>query len=243
MTRSRGREAWEYPHELADDPAAAEDRRERDEGTGDPEPVIQRMVRAYWQRYAEHVAAWLVANPRKPAKARDRAEAYRIVALRYAATAGAWDVSPKPPDDLQALYAETGSPLYAWQAIAQVLDEGKPASGGALFGPSEFPYWCTQFVIRVANDLITLGVPGAPAATPENAIKVLRLFSQGAGAYGQRARRWRNQAKADLVAELIAAGMKPQRARAVAFPNIADPRTLRLYGKRIAPRVRPTGKS
>ena len=229
---------WEYPHELENDPAAAEDRRELNEGAGDPEPVLDRMVRAYWQRYADHVAAWLASNVGRPAKERDRAEAYRLVALRKARTARAWQSDPECVDDLEELYAETGNPLYAWQAIAQTLNASGSAGSRELFGPSELPYWCAQVVSRVAWDLITLGLPGHPDPTRGNILKVLRLSSQGTGAYGQRARRWREQAKADLVAELIEAGMKPQRARAVAYPAITDPRTLRLYGKRVAPRDR-----
>src|SRR4051794_32549315 len=121
MTRRRGRHAWEYPYDFEDDPAVAQDRRELDEGTVDPDRGLERVVRAYWQRYAEHVTAWLAANPGEPENVRDRAEAYRIVTLRYAATSGSWNASPKCPDDLEALYAETGNPLYAWQAVGQAL--------------------------------------------------------------------------------------------------------------------------
>jgi len=240
--RPRSREPWEYPYDFEDDPTVAESRRELVESTGDFDAGLDCIVRAYWQRYADHVAAWLSSNLKQPAETRDCAEAYRIVACRHAKEARAWNYSSVPSDDLEELYAATGNSLYAWQAIAQTLN-GEKKTGGSLFGPSELPYWCAQVVARVAHELTILGTGRQSDPTPENILKILRLSSQGSSAYKQRDAHRRKQAAADLIAELIAAGMPRQRAHTVAFPFIGDPRTKRRYAKRLAPRGRPKGDS
>jgi hypothetical protein len=242
---ARSPEPWEYPHDFTDDPAGVEERRAMDAADteyGNPEPTSERAISAYWQRHADYAEAWLQANANAPAKQRDRAFAYRIVATRHAQTAGGMKSTYVRPN-LELLFQQNPNPLYMWQAIACALSDVRGTRDPALQGPVEIPYWCAQLLRATATRLLHLGRRGAPAATPVNVQKALRLFSQGYSAYVEREKQELDRKRGDFVAELVAAGMSPQRARAVVLPHIGDARALRRAGKRIVPQGKPTSRS
>jgi hypothetical protein len=233
---------WVYPYKLDDDPALAEERRQRDEGTEDPDIVFDRMETAYFQHCADHASAWLAANATAPEETRDRAFAHVVVNTRLA-NRSEDRVLPRPSaKELDETYQETRNPLYAFEQIAYALNDSTPSK--ELFGPInvELTYLSAQMLYNLVNELLLLGQPGYPPATPRNVLKALALFSPGTSAYARRKRRWRDQFGAALEAELVAAGMTARRARAVGFPHITDPRSLRRVSKRVAPRFGPTGE-
>lgn len=229
---------WEYPHTLKDDPAGEDERREWYEGTSDCQVAQDAATTAYWQRRADHAAKWLSANPDAPSQVLGAAIKYRVISERNAKTAGGRKPSYEH-SDLKFEYAETGNRLYAWQAIAHVLNNAESAAGADLFGPVELPYWCAQVIMAFANELVTLGLPGHPAASAENVQRALRLSSQGRSAYGERERRQRDQENSDVAALLEMAGMTPARAREVAITRSGNARHRRKIAKKAAPRVRP----
>lgn len=235
---------WEYPHSFDDDPEAKAERRELDHERGSPSGgssgTLERAVTAYWQRHGDHADAWLRANPEADQRQRDRAFAYRVAAARNARTAGGLKPSPLIRPDLERLFRETGNPLYVWQAVAwEASVPEMPGCSGGSAGPATVPGWCARELVALARRLTILGHPGTPAGTDANVKRALGLTSQGFNAYGERDRRRRDQERADFVAELVAAGLPEQRARAVAHPHITDPRALRRAGKRVAPRAKP----
>lgn len=235
-------EPWEYPYSFDDDPGAEADRRTLNGKAAAPEGSLERAVSAYWQRHADHAEVWLQANPNADRKERDHALAYRVAAARNARTAGGLR-SPPVHHDLERLFSETGNPLYFWQALATETTRPEPSQGpGSRLGSATIPGWCAQELTALARRLTALGRAGMPAVTEANIKAALGLTSQGFNAYAEREHQTRDGMKADFAAELVAAGMPPQRARSVAFPSIADARSLRRAAKRSKPRAKPPGE-
>jgi hypothetical protein len=231
------REPWDYPYEYADDPAAAEDHllaKRFDEGDYSVSvTTLNAGLAGYHWRRAHHASAWLAANAKTDRKNRDDALAYRV----RAEISAKWfedDTPPAEPPDLKALFIETHNRLYFWQALWWALSKpGKVDESGSV--TLQIPDWCLIPLKSLAGRLLHLGRPGAPRATAANVQKALKLISQGSNAYIHRERRRQTQSAVDLAVALQAAGLTPQRARKVVFPNVNNDRALRRASKRATP--------
>jgi hypothetical protein len=244
-TTPRRRQPWEYPYDYAEDPAGEADRREFAEAERGHEAISVRSVSAHWQRRADHAKAWLEANPEAPQDERDKAYACQVSSLRNAATAGGMKAEPAALD-LERLHEATENPLYMWAAVFRVLydaphdrgPERAPATGGEA-GPVTIPAWCVAPLRAAVARLLGLGLAGLPPATSENVARALGLISQGYNAYKMRERETRERGLAGFLAELEAAGLPPQRARKVAFPQLSDADALRRAARRVARAAKP----
>jgi hypothetical protein len=150
------------------------------------------------------------------------------------------------PLDLERLHQASGNPLYMWAAVFRVLydaphdqsPEHAPATGGEP-EPVMIPAWCVEPLRAAVARLLGLGLAGLPPATSANVAEALGLISQGYSAYKMRERETRDRGLAGFLAELEAAGLPPQRARKVAFPQVSDADALRRAARRVTRAANP----
>ena len=246
MTNSKKSPAegpWVYPYDYSSDPAAEADRREVEQGEGDIKDAISRATSAFWKRRAEYADKWLQKNPAALREWRDFAHACKVTSIRYSKKCTDKRKNISTSDNNEALYEETRNPLYVWQAISQAFSDSNMKKSGGLeaFLKQEeafsIPGWCAREVGRVAGMLSSLGIGSDGYVTTNEIIRALRLTSRGSNAYRMREKRRDHQNKADYTRELIDSGLPPQRARAVAYPQIGDARALRRASHKVPPRA------
>lgn len=235
------RDPWMYPFEFFDDPEAQNDIRKLDRVNSNRQEVSERAVSAYWQRRADYARAWISRNPNASQEDHDRAFAQQVWCSGNAETAGGMR-SKFEPIDLEQLHRETKNPLFMWAAISAALNgwKSRRASPSDPYPePPPIPAWCVAPLRSAANALVVLGQPGCQEVTSQNVANALKLLSKGRNAYKDRSRVMERRRQVEAAAKLQDAGLTPQRARRVVFPNISDDRALRRAAKKATPRVKP----